>query len=84
MSIKRYSIYTVTGDKGWEKRPSPKGEFVTSAAYDHQMKKMQDIIRSLLLTNNPDVQPAEAHAIYKEARKVAGIPEPKVRNDQEG
>ena len=74
MSVKRFNIYNVLGDKGWEKRPSPKGEFVTSVAYDTQVKRLTETIKDLLIASNPDVQPAEAHRIYEEARKVVGLP----------
>lgn len=75
--VQRFNIYSVNSDRGWEKRPSPKGDFVTYVALENQFKKMQEIVRSMLLANNPDVLPQERKAIYKEAFKAAGLPEPK-------
>lgn len=76
-NIKRYNIYAVSGDKGWEARVSAKGAFVSSVTFDQQMKKMQDVIRGLLIVPEPGVHPEEAKTIYKEARRAAGLPETK-------
>jgi hypothetical protein len=73
-SIKRYNIYRVSGDQGWERRPSPKGKFIDATAHDIKVKNLIEVIRGLVIANNPDVQPAERHAIIVEACRVAGIP----------